>query len=43
MLGVNDQVAAQFGRDSNQYQSLGNKKKSEFSARMRAAKKTPQS
>lgn len=30
MLGAKDQVAAQFGKDSNQYQSLGLKKKSEY-------------
>ena len=29
MLGVKNQVAAQFGDDSNEYQSLGLKKKSE--------------
>ena len=29
MLGVKDQVASQFGRDSNEYQALGLKKKSE--------------
>ena len=29
MLGVKDQVASQFGRDSNEYQALGMKKKSE--------------
>jgi hypothetical protein len=42
MLGANDQVAAQFGRDSNQYQSLGKKKPSEFKPRARAAKKAQQ-
>jgi len=29
ILGVKDQVASQFGRDSNEYQALGLKKKSE--------------
>ncbi|MDQ3818408.1 MAG: hypothetical protein M3362_12140 [Acidobacteriota bacterium] len=42
MLGAGDQVAAQFGRDSNQYQSLGKKKRSEFKPRARAAKKAQQ-
>jgi hypothetical protein len=32
MLGVKDQVASQFGRDSNEYQALGLKKKSERKA-----------
>lgn len=30
MLGAKDQVKAQFGADSNEYQSLGLKKKSEY-------------
>jgi hypothetical protein len=30
VLGAKDQVAAQFGKDSNEYQSLGLKKKSEY-------------
>lgn len=30
MLGVSDQVAAQYGKDSDQYQALGYKKKSEY-------------
>lgn len=30
MLGIKNQVAAQFGNDSNEYQSLGLKKKSEI-------------
>jgi hypothetical protein len=30
MLGAKDQVGAQFGKDSNEYQSLGLKKKSEY-------------
>jgi len=32
ILGVKDQVASQFGRDSNEYQALGLKKKSERKA-----------
>ena len=32
MLGIKDQVASQFGRDSNEYQALGLKKKSERKA-----------
>jgi hypothetical protein len=32
ILGVKDQVAAQFGRDSNEYQAMGLKKKSERKA-----------
>jgi hypothetical protein len=39
MLGAGDQVAAQFGRDSNEYQSLGKKKKSEFKPRARRTNK----
>lgn len=30
MLGAKDQVAAQFGKNSNEYQSLGLKKKTEY-------------
>ena len=30
IISVKDQVAAQFGKDSNEYQSLGMKKKSEY-------------
>lgn len=30
ILGVKDQVKAQYGADSNEYQSLGMKKKSEY-------------
>lgn len=30
MLGVGEQVAAQYGKDSDQYQALGYKKKSEY-------------
>lgn len=32
MLGVKDQVKAQYGPDSNEYQSLGLKKKSEYNS-----------
>jgi hypothetical protein len=32
ILGVKDQVASQYGRDSNEYQALGLKKKSERKA-----------
>ena len=38
MLGVKDQVKAQFGKDSNEVQALGLKKASEYSARRRATK-----
>jgi hypothetical protein len=30
MLGTKDQVAAQYGTDSNEYQSIGRKKKTEY-------------
>ena len=30
MIGVSEQVAAQYGKDSDQYQALGYKKKSEY-------------
>jgi hypothetical protein len=40
MLGAKDQVVAQFGRDSNEVQSLGLKKASEYRTRARAAKNT---
>ncbi len=30
MLGVSEQVAAQYGKDSDEYQALGYKKKSEY-------------
>lgn len=33
MLGVKDQVVAQFGRDSNEAQAIGLKKKSEYKTR----------
>lgn len=35
MLGAKDQVIAQFGKDSNEVQSIGLKKKSEYKARQR--------
>lgn len=38
MLGVKDQVTAQFGRDSNEVQALGLKKASERRAPQRRAK-----
>jgi hypothetical protein len=38
MLGVKDQVTAQFGRSSNQVQSLGRKKESEYKPRTRKTK-----
>jgi hypothetical protein len=38
MLGVKDQVTAQFGRNSNEVQSLGRKKVSEYKARTRKSK-----
>ena len=37
MLGAKDQVIAQFGRDSNEAQGVGLKKKSEYKARTRKA------
>lgn len=40
MLGAKDQVKAQFGPDSNEYQSLGMKKKSEI-VRGRRREQTP--
>lgn len=30
LLGVKDQVAAQYGKDSNEFQAIGMKKKSEY-------------
>jgi hypothetical protein len=39
ILGAKDQVVAQFGRDSNEAQAVGLKKKSEY--KTRAKKKTP--
>ena len=41
LLGVKDQVTAQFGRNSNEVQSLGRKKSSEYKPRARKPK-TPQ-
>ena len=41
MLGAKDQIAAQFGKNSNEFQSLGMKKKSEYkSPAKKAAKKS---
>ena len=39
LLGGGDQVAAQFGKNSNEFQSLGLKKKSEYKRPVRRAKK----
>lgn len=36
--GVKDQVTAQFGRNSNEVQSIGRKKSSEYKARARGSK-----
>jgi predicted porin len=38
MLGANTQVEAQFGPDSDEYASLGNKKKSEYKTPSRSRK-----
>jgi hypothetical protein len=38
MLGVKDQVIAQFGKDSTQVQAVGLKRKSEYSRPQRRAK-----
>jgi hypothetical protein len=38
MIGAKDQVVAQFGRDSNEAQTVGRKKPSEFKTRARKAK-----
>jgi hypothetical protein len=38
MLGVKDQVTAQFGRNSNEVQALGLKKASEYKPRTRKSK-----
>ncbi|MFZ5909025.1 MAG: hypothetical protein ACOYYU_03310 [Chloroflexota bacterium] len=38
ILGVKEQVIAQYGRDSDQVQALGLKKKSEYKAPVRKAK-----
>jgi hypothetical protein len=40
MLGAKDQVVAQFGRDSNEAQAVGLKKKSEYKGRTRKPKKS---
>jgi Asp-tRNA(Asn)/Glu-tRNA(Gln) amidotransferase A subunit family amidase len=37
--GVKDQVTAQFGRNSNEVQSIGRKKSSEYKPRTRGSKK----
>jgi hypothetical protein len=39
MLGLKDQVKAQFGKDSNEIQSLGLKKKTEYKKPVKAIKK----
>jgi hypothetical protein len=39
ILGSKDQVTAQFGRNSNQVQSIGRKKSSEYKAPRRKSKK----
>ena len=39
MLGAKDQVIAQFGKDSNEIQTLGLKKKSEYDKPKRKSKK----
>lgn len=39
MLGVKDQVRAQFGKDSNEVQAIGLKRKSEYSRPKARAKK----
>ena len=38
ILGVRDQVTAQFGRNSNEVQAIGRKKESEYKARTRKPK-----
>lgn len=43
MLGATDQVAAQYGTNSNEYQAMGRKKKNEYSRPARAAKPAPTS
>jgi hypothetical protein len=40
MLGAKDQIMAQFGRDSNEMQAVGLKKKSEYSRPKPRAKKS---
>jgi hypothetical protein len=39
ILGVKDQVTAQFGRNSNEVQAIGRKKSSEYKAPQRKSKK----
>lgn len=39
IVGARDQVTAQFGRNSNQAQSIGRKKPSEYKPRTRGSKK----
>ena len=41
MLGAADQIKAQFGADSNEFQALGYKKKSEFKSPTRTTEPTP--
>jgi hypothetical protein len=38
MLGVKDQVVAQYGKNSNQAQAIGLKKKSEYKTRSKSSK-----
>lgn len=38
ILGVKDQVVAQYGKDSNQAQAIGLKKKSEYKTRSKSSK-----
>ena len=41
ILGARDQVKAQYGPNSNQYQSIGLKKKSEYKSKTSKKPKTP--
>ena len=41
IIGMRDQVVAQFGRDSDQAQTIGRKKESERKAPSRSSKKSP--
>jgi hypothetical protein len=41
VIGMRDQVVAQFGRDSDQAQTVGRKKESERKAPKRSSKKSP--
>jgi hypothetical protein len=43
VIGMRDQVVAQFGRDSNEAQTIGRKKESERKSPVRASKKGPTS